>query len=33
VFNTIMNWNDLNVDWPTDQKPNRRPVAAPDEGP
>lgn len=33
VFNTIMNWNDLNVDWPKDLKPNRRPVAAPDEGP
>jgi hypothetical protein len=33
VFNTILNWNDLNVAWPTLPKPNTRPVAAPDEGP
>ena len=33
VFNTIMNWNDLNVAWPATLKPSARPVAAPDEGP
>jgi len=33
VFNTIMNWNDLGVSWPTLPKPNQRAVAAPDEGP
>ncbi len=33
VFNTILNWNDLSVGWPTSLKPNTRPVAAPDEGP
>ena len=33
VFNTILNWNDLNVAWPATLKPSTRPVAAPDEGP
>jgi zinc carboxypeptidase len=33
VFNTIMNWNDLNVAWPAGPKPTTRAVAAPDEGP
>jgi hypothetical protein len=33
VFNTILNWNDLSVAWPTAPKPATRPVAAPDEGP
>jgi hypothetical protein len=33
VFNTILNWNDLNVAWPAGPKPSTRPVAAPDEGP
>ncbi len=33
VFNTIMNWNDLGVAWPTLPKPTPRAVAAPDEGP
>jgi hypothetical protein len=33
VFNTLMNWNDLNVAWPAAPKPKARPVAAPDEGP
>ena len=33
VFNTIMNWNDLNVGWPTDLKPSRRSVAEGEEGP
>jgi len=33
VFNTIMNWNDLNVAWPTDLKPSRRSVAEGEEGP
>jgi hypothetical protein len=33
VFNTILNWNDLGVAWPTAPKPNTRAVAAPDEGP
>jgi len=33
VFNTILNWNDLNVAWPATLRPAARPVAAPDEGP
>jgi hypothetical protein len=33
VFNTILNWNDLGVAWPTLPKPSTRAVAAPDEGP
>jgi hypothetical protein len=33
VFNTILNWNDLNVAWPATLKPSTRPVAAPDDGP
>ena len=33
VFNTIMNWNDLGVSWPTLPKPSQRAVAAPDDGP
>ena len=33
VFNTILNWNDLDVAWPATLKPSTRPVAAPDEGP
>ena len=33
VFNTILNWNDLGVAWPTAPKPSTRAVAAPDEGP
>jgi hypothetical protein len=33
VFNTILNWNDLNVAWPATLKPATRAVAAPDEGP
>lgn len=33
VFNTILNWNDLGVAWPTLPTPNTRAVAAPDEGP
>jgi len=33
VFNTILNWNDLNVAWPATLRPATRPVAAPDEGP
>jgi len=33
VFNTILNWNDLGVAWPTLPKPNTRAVAAPDDGP
>jgi hypothetical protein len=33
AFNTILNWNDLNVAWPTAPKPTTRAVAAPDEGP
>ncbi len=33
AFNTILNWNDLDVAWPATLKPSPRPVAAPDEGP
>jgi len=33
VFNTILNWNDLGVAWPTAPKPSTGAVAAPDEGP
>jgi hypothetical protein len=33
VFNTILNWNDLNVAWPAAPKPTTRAVAAPNEGP
>ncbi|HXO86768.1 MAG TPA: M14 family zinc carboxypeptidase, partial [Gemmatimonadales bacterium] len=33
VFNTILNWNDLNVSWPAGPKPSTRTVAAPDEAP
>ncbi|MDP3909299.1 MAG: M14 family zinc carboxypeptidase [Gemmatimonadales bacterium] len=32
VFNTLLNWNDLNVAWPMDLKPSTRPVAAPADG-
>jgi len=28
VFNTILNWNDLGVQWPAAPKPTARPVAA-----
>jgi hypothetical protein len=33
VFNTILNWNDLGVAWPSAPPRSTRPVAAPDEGP
>ncbi|PYO89463.1 MAG: hypothetical protein DMD66_05320 [Gemmatimonadetes bacterium] len=33
VFNTILNWNDLGVQWPAAPKPTARPVAAPSDGP
>ena len=33
VFNTILNWNDLNVSWPAGPKPGTRSVAAPDDAP
>jgi len=33
VFNAILNWNDLGVQWPAAPKPTVRPVAAPSEGP
>ena len=33
VFNTILNWNDLNVSWPAGPKPGTRAVAAPDDAP
>jgi hypothetical protein len=33
VFNTILNWNDLGVAWPSAPPRTTRPVAAPDEGP
>ncbi len=33
VFNTILNWNDLGVQWPAAPKPTARPVAAPSDAP
>ena len=33
AFNTILNWNDLGVQWPSAPKPTPRPVAAPSDGP
>ncbi|MGH7607592.1 MAG: hypothetical protein ACREME_09645, partial [Gemmatimonadales bacterium] len=30
VFNTLLNWNDLNVGWPMNLEPRPRAVAAPD---